>query len=199
MTAMRPIDNKDGTLTARDVADLLQVPMRTILNLLSTGQLRGYGDDTGWRVAEGDLRAFLRARANMSSAEWRRRLRHDFPQSLCAKGGQRPQLELVKDDTADIVPMPGHGLNVIDLRVIEFACQFLGWDLETAQSPEGETFAVLGSPAFEDVVFILTKQAQAYVLSEFPAQADGPRVYAKGSLQAVFELLPQTRAYDHSA
>jgi hypothetical protein len=95
--------------------------------------------------------------------------------------------------------MPGHGLDHIDLRVIEFACRFLGWDLETAETPEGETFAVLGSPAFEDVVYILTRQAQAYVLSEFPARLDGPRVYAKGSLQAVFEVLPETRRYHRSA
>jgi len=85
------------------------------------------------------------------------------------------------------------------LRVIEFACRFLGWDLETSQTPEGETFAVLGSPELEDVVFILTRTAQAYVLTEFPAQSDEPRIYAKGSLQAVFEVLPEARAYHCSA
>lgn len=128
-----------------------------------------------------DLEAFLESSANFNSAEL------------------RPRLSLIRHDTANIGPIPRQGLNHIDLRVIEFACRFLGWDLETAETPEGDTFAVLLSPAFEDVVFILTKQVQAYVLSEFLAQVDRPQVYAKGSLQAVFEVLPKMHTYHRSA
>ena len=168
-------------MTPRDVAYRLQVPECTILSLLSTGQLRGVRGHTGWCIAEKNLEAFLESSANFNSAGW------------------RPRLRLIKDNTVNIVPIPRQGLNHIDLRVIEFACRFLGWDLETAETPEDETFAVLLSPAFEDVVFILTKQAQAYVLSEFPAQVVRPRVYAKGSLHAIFEVLPEMHTYHRSA
>jgi len=98
-----------------------------------------------------------------------------------------------------VIQMPGRGLNHIDLRVIEFACRFLGWDAEIAWTPEGEAFAVLGSPSLGEVVFILTKEPRGYILTEFPPDCDVPRVHATGSLQQVFETLPQAREYNRPA
>lgn|GEM_PF-2761529 len=98
-----------------------------------------------------------------------------------------------------VIHMPGNGLNHIDLRVIEFACRFLGWDVEIALTPEREAFAVLGSPMVEDVVFILSKERRGYILTEFPPDSDVPRIHARGSLQKVFETLPQAREYHRPA
>lgn len=196
---MRRNYTHDDALTVGRVAERLQMPELTTLRFLTTGELRGHRDHAGWRITEQGLQAFLEARANVSSAKWRHWLRRGLPIPPELTVEPKPHLVPVKDGTAKIVAMPGRGLNDIDLRVIEFACRFLGWDLDTSETPEGETFAVLGSSELEDVVFILTRTAQAYVLTEFPAQSDEPRIYAKGSLQAVFEILPKARAYHCSA
>jgi len=108
-------------------------------------------------------------------------------------------MEVARERTVTVIQMPGRGLNHIDLRVIEFACRFLGWDVEIAWTPEREAFAVLGSPSLEDFVFILTKEPRGYILTEFPPDSDVPRVHAKGSLQKIFETLPQARQYHRPA
>ena len=97
-----------------------------------------------------------------------------------------------------VVQLPGRGLNHLDLRVVEFAGRFLGWEVDIAWTPDDEAFAVFGCSEFEDVVFILTRQARGYVLSEFPALSDVPSVYIESSLQAVFQHLPKTLQYRRS-
>lgn len=104
-------------------------------------------------------------------------------------------MEVAREHAVNVIQMPGRGLNHIDLRVVEFAGRFLGWDVEIAWTPEHEAFAILGSTAIEDVVYVLTKEPRGYILTEFPPDTDVPLVHATGSLQKVFETLPQAREY----
>ncbi len=58
-------------LTAQQVADRLQVTPATVKRWLREGQLPGVmlGDRAGWRVAEADLDAYLRAQGNAAYGE----------------------------------------------------------------------------------------------------------------------------------
>lgn len=49
----------EALLTTQEVADLLKVTVRTVYNLLESGELQGVKVGRVWRVREEDLEAFL--------------------------------------------------------------------------------------------------------------------------------------------
>lgn len=63
-------------LTAVEVADRLQVTPATVKRWLREGKMAGVmlGDRAGWRVAEDDLHAYLRAQGNAAYVEERESL-----------------------------------------------------------------------------------------------------------------------------
>lgn len=56
-------------LTPMQIAERLQISERTITQWLRKGHLRGFKIGKEWRVSEGDLNAFLEAKANIPEPE----------------------------------------------------------------------------------------------------------------------------------
>ncbi len=61
--------NDEKLLTPVDVANRLQVNVRTVTQWLRIGQLRGFKIGKEWRISVNDLEALLDASANKPSSE----------------------------------------------------------------------------------------------------------------------------------
>jgi excisionase family DNA binding protein len=59
----------DKLWTPPQVAERLQINERTVTQWLRKGHLRGFKIGKEWRVAQGDLQAFLEESANIPSAK----------------------------------------------------------------------------------------------------------------------------------
>lgn len=98
----------------------------------------------------------------------------------------------------NVIEFPMRGLTPIDIRVVKMVAAALGWEVEIGRSDESEAFALITPRCYEDVVFTLTKERGAYVLTKYGYYPEPPCEVARGSLETALMGLPQSPRQDGS-
>lgn len=89
----------------------------------------------------------------------------------------------------NVLQFPVKGLTPTDIRVVKVVSAALDWEVEIAQCAGREAFALIIPSYCGDLVFTLTNELGAYVLTKYGYYPEPPYEVVRGSLEAAMAAL----------